>query len=74
VSLSAYLAFRPRPGHIDANRNLISNIHLRGVSHQPAAARILALAEQMRTLQTSGVAVKERLPATALVPCATPVN
>lgn len=58
-SLSAYLAYRPRAGHTDAQRNLISNIHSRGVAHQEAAARILALAAQMRRLQTSGVAVKE---------------
>jgi ethanolamine ammonia-lyase small subunit len=30
-SLSAYLAYRPRPGDTDARRNLISNIHTRGV-------------------------------------------
>jgi ethanolamine ammonia-lyase small subunit len=30
-SLSAYMAFKPRSGHTDANRNLISNIHSRGV-------------------------------------------
>lgn len=59
--LSAYLAYRPRPGHTDAQRNLISNIHSRGVGHQEAARRILALAEQMRQRQTSGVAVKEEL-------------
>jgi ethanolamine ammonia-lyase small subunit len=47
-SLSAYLAYRPRSGHTDAQRNLISNIHARGVSHEDAARRILALAEQMR--------------------------
>jgi len=60
-SLSAYLAYRPRPGHTDAQRNLISNIHARGVLPAAAAARIAALAEKMRRLQTSGVAVKEEL-------------
>jgi ethanolamine ammonia-lyase small subunit len=57
--LSAYLAYRPRPGHTDAQRNLISNIHARGVGHEQAARRIMALAEQMRRRQMSGVAVKE---------------
>jgi ethanolamine ammonia-lyase small subunit len=60
-SLSAYMAYRPRTGHTDADRNLISNIHARGVPHADAARRILALAEQMRTHQVSGVAVKEQL-------------
>src|SRR5947208_14034168 len=36
-SLSAYMAFQPRTGHTDANRNLISNIHSRGVSTEHAA-------------------------------------
>lgn len=65
-SLSAYLAYRPRPGDTDARRNLISNIHGRGVPIEVAAARIAALAERMRTLQLSGVKVKEELPAPAL--------
>jgi ethanolamine ammonia-lyase small subunit len=58
-SLSAYMAFRPRPGHTDAQRNLISNIHSRGITPEEAAPRILALAETMMAMQTSGVAVKE---------------
>ena len=58
-SLSAYMAYRPRPGHSDAQRNLISNIHARGVDPEAAARRIAALAETMRRRQTSGVAVKE---------------
>ena len=62
-SLSAYLAYRPRPGHTDAQRNLISNIHERGVSPEAASRRILALAEKMRHSQTSGVDVKEELAA-----------
>jgi ethanolamine ammonia-lyase small subunit len=64
-SLSAYLAHRPRSGHTDAQRNLISNIHGRGVSHAEAASRILALAERMMQLRTSGIEVKEELPALA---------
>jgi ethanolamine ammonia-lyase small subunit len=60
-SLSAYMAYRPRAGHSDAQRNLISNIHSRGVSVAEAARRIVALAIKMRQIQTSGVAVKEEL-------------
>jgi ethanolamine ammonia-lyase small subunit len=64
--LSAYLAYRPRPGHTDAQRNLISNIHARGVPPLDAVPRILALAAEMRRLGKSGVEVKERLPASLL--------
>lgn len=60
-SLSAYLAYRPRAGHTDAQRNLISNIHARGVGHADATRRIVALAEQMGRRQLSGFAVKEEL-------------
>jgi ethanolamine ammonia-lyase small subunit len=60
-SLSAYMAYQPRTGHTDAQRNLISNIHARGVPPAAAARRICALAERMRQLSTSGVAVKEEL-------------
>jgi ethanolamine ammonia-lyase small subunit len=59
-SLSAYMAYRPRAGHDDSRRNLISNIHARGVPPDEAAARIARLAEQMIGLATSGVAVKEQ--------------
>lgn len=60
-SLSAYLAYRPQPGHTDANRNLISNIHDRGVSIQDASHRIIRLAMTMRHLNRSGYDVKETL-------------
>jgi ethanolamine ammonia-lyase small subunit len=60
-SLSAYLAYRPRPGHSDAQRNLISNIHDRGVTAESAARRIVNVAAKMRQLGASGVAVKEDL-------------
>lgn len=58
-SLSAYLAYRPRPGHTDAQRNLVANIHDRGVSPSAAVQRIMGLARKMCALQASGVAVKE---------------
>jgi ethanolamine ammonia-lyase small subunit len=58
-SLSAYMAYRPRAGHNDSHRNLISNIHDRGVPPDLAAPRIIALAERLRQHRASGVAVKE---------------
>jgi ethanolamine ammonia-lyase small subunit len=58
-SLSAYMAYRPRAGHDDARRNLISNIHARGVPPDQAVSRIARLAATMIALRTSGVAVKE---------------
>ena len=61
-SLSAYMAYRPAV-HTDADRNLISNIHARGLSPQEAAARILNLADQMMKAGMSGYLLKEELPA-----------
>ena len=61
-SISAYMAYHPRPGHSDAQRNLISNIHTRGLAPEAAAARIMSLAAKMRQSATSGVAVKEDIP------------
>jgi ethanolamine ammonia-lyase small subunit len=58
-SLSAYLAFKPRPGHNDGDRNLVANIHPRGLQPAAAAERILALAAAMRAAQAGGVAIKE---------------
>ena len=60
-SLSAYLAYRPQSGHTDAQRNLISNIHARGVPPEQAARRIIALAEKMIQARAGGIAVKEDL-------------
>jgi ethanolamine ammonia-lyase small subunit len=59
-SLSAYMAFRPRAGHTDAERNLISNIHAQGVSLEAASTRIIELAAQMIASGSSGVALKEQ--------------
>jgi ethanolamine ammonia-lyase small subunit len=60
-SLSAYMAYRPKPSDADANRNLISNIHARGVSTEQAAQRILNLAGSMMTSHMSGCELREVL-------------
>jgi ethanolamine ammonia-lyase small subunit len=65
-SLSAYMAYQPRKGHTDADRNLISNIHARGVLPEQAAARVRRLAEQMMQKQISGSQLKEVLAAPKL--------
>ncbi|MBZ5657872.1 MAG: ethanolamine ammonia-lyase subunit EutC [Acidobacteriia bacterium] len=59
ASLSAYMAYCPRSGHTDADRNLISNIHTRGVRTEDAADRIVRLASHMMALNVSGTTVKE---------------
>ena len=56
-SLSAYLAYQPRQGHTDAQRNLVSNIHARGLSATAAVDAILHLAQQMMERGTSGCAL-----------------
>jgi len=67
-SLSAYMSHRPGKTQTDANRNLISNIHSRGLNPQAAADRILNLAARMRALQISGFSIREHLPASAATP------
>jgi ethanolamine ammonia-lyase small subunit len=60
-TLSAYMAYEPRAGHTDANRNLISNIHNRGLNPEAAADRILKMAAQLMELRISGVGVRDEL-------------
>lgn len=62
-SLSAYMAYRPRATHSDADRNLISNIHARGLGPKEAAARILNLAALMMKSGSSGYLLREEPPA-----------
>jgi len=64
-SLSAYMAYEPSKTHTDANRNLVSNIHARGLKPQPAADRILELAARMMQQRISGFSVREELPASS---------
>ncbi len=60
-SLSAYMAYQPKASDTDANRNLISNIHARGVSPERAAHRILNLAALMMKTHESGYQLREEL-------------
>jgi ethanolamine ammonia-lyase small subunit len=61
-SLSAYMSYQPKPSDTDANRNLISNIHKRGVKTEKAANRILNLAAAMMKNRNSGYNLREELP------------
>ncbi len=71
-SLSTYLAHRPRSGHTDADRNLLSNIHHRGITPAQAVERITGLAQAMHTLGISGVSIKEPTTVRALPTTAPP--
>jgi ethanolamine ammonia-lyase small subunit len=53
-SLSAYMAYRPDSSYTDANRNLVSNIHARGLGVDDAAERIVEIAAKMMAARTSG--------------------
>jgi ethanolamine ammonia-lyase small subunit len=57
------MAFRPDKTQTDANRNLISNIHSRGLKPDAAADRILNFAAQMTSQRISGFSLREQLPA-----------
>ena len=56
------MAFSPRPGQTDADRNLISNIRARGVRIEDAAERIITLTSRMIALKLSGSTLKEGTP------------
>ena len=53
--LSAYVVYGPRIGNTDGDRNMISNIHARGIVPDDAAERLAALAAAMIAQSTSGV-------------------
>lgn len=55
--LSAYVVYDPKLGKTDGDRNMISNIHARGMPIEEAAARLAALASSMIEQRTSGVAL-----------------
>ena len=61
-SLSAYLAYQPKPGDTDARRNLVASIYHGGVPIFEASRRILDLARRMILARQSGVGIREEIP------------
>ncbi len=55
--LSAYMVHEPRIGKTDSDRNMISNIHARGITPPEAAHRLALLAGAMMEQGTSGVSL-----------------
>jgi ethanolamine ammonia-lyase small subunit len=53
--LSAYVVYDPRLGKTDGDRNMISNIHPRGIPIEDAADRLASFATAMIAQRTSGV-------------------
>lgn len=53
--LSAYVVYEPRLGKTDGDRNMISNIHPRGIPIEDAAHRLASFAAAMIAQRTSGV-------------------
>lgn len=58
-SLGAYITFAPQIGHIDAERNCVSNIHAAGLGYDEAAFRIAWLVHEGLTRGLTGVALKD---------------
>lgn len=58
-SLSVYLTFDPIPGRTDADRNCISNIRPDGLDPSSAAANLAWLIEAARSMQATGVRLKD---------------
>lgn len=57
-SLGIYLTWNPRPGHLDSERNCISNIHSGGLSACDAARLLVFLMAESRQRRLSGVNLK----------------
>ncbi len=57
-SMSAYMAYRPKPGDTDADRDVICNIFEGGANPLEAGAFVVQLAQKMRSHQASGVKLK----------------
>ncbi|MDI1261462.1 ethanolamine ammonia-lyase subunit EutC [Aquabacterium sp.] len=64
-SMGLYLAWMPRPGLTDADRNCISNVRPEGLDYEHAALKLMQLLRESRRLQLSGVRLKDEHGASA---------
>ncbi|OIP29114.1 MAG: hypothetical protein AUK47_28225 [Deltaproteobacteria bacterium CG2_30_63_29] len=55
--LSAYMVYEPRMGKTDSDRNMISNIHARGIVPELAGRQLAMMAGAMLDQKTSGVSL-----------------
>jgi ethanolamine ammonia-lyase small subunit len=58
-SLGVYITWEPSPGHVDADRNCVSNIRTQGLSYADAATKITFYCNEARRLRYTGTALKE---------------
>jgi ethanolamine ammonia-lyase small subunit len=65
-SLGVYITWQPALGRTDAERNCISNVRVGGLSYAAAAGRLVHILREAFRLETSGIALKDDLPAVAL--------
>jgi ethanolamine ammonia-lyase small subunit len=61
-SLGIYITYAPQVGRRDSERNCISNVHADGLSYESAAQKLEWLMSQARTLQLTGIKLKEDAP------------
>jgi ethanolamine ammonia-lyase small subunit len=52
------MAYQPRTGQTDANRNLASNIHATGLTYNQATDRVALMVKAMLAKQKSGTGLQ----------------
>jgi ethanolamine ammonia-lyase small subunit len=58
-SMGIYFTYDAKPGCTDEQRNCISNIHARGLSHENAAIKLSYLITKALASQKSGIELKD---------------
>ena len=58
-SLGIYFTYHAKPGCTDEQRNCISNIHQRGLSHETAAIKLINLLHKAFAMKNTGISLKD---------------